>query len=308
VTLTSSVRCTLGLLAAVAAAMLSLAAAAAQLTFPTPDQAFTALIAAARAEDTKALIRILGPEGESLVVSGDPVADRQTLHRFVAAYDEANRIELQGKDKATLTVGKEEWPFPIPAIKQGNAWHLDSAAGKEDILDRRIGRDELAVIEVCRAYVDAQREYASMDRNNDGYIEYAQKFASSPGKHDGLYWPTTEGEEQSPLGRLVADAQAAGYPLGKTSNIPIPYYGYYYRILTGQGPHAPGGAYNYIVNNHMIGGFGLLALPAQYGVTGIMTFIVNHDGVVFQKDLGPDTTSIAATISLFDPGSGWRKQ
>ena len=254
------------------------------------------------------MIGILGPEGESLVVSGDPVADRQTLHRFVVAYDEANRIELQGKDKATLTVGKEEWPFPIPAIKQGNAWHLDSAAGKEDILDRRIGRDELAVIEVCRAYADAQREYASMDRNNDGYIEYAQKFASSPGKHDGLYWPTKEGEEQSPLGRLVADAQAAGYPLGKTAENPIPYYGYYYRILTGQGPHAPGGAYNYIVNNHMIGGFGLLAIPAQYGVTGIMTFIVNHDGVVFQKDLGPDTTSIAEKISLFDPGSGWRKQ
>jgi hypothetical protein len=298
----------LGLLAAVAAAMLSLAAAAAQLTFPTPDQAFTALVAAARAEDTKALIRILGPEGESLVVSGDPVADRQTLHRFVAAYDEANRIELQGKDKATLTVGKEEWPFPIPAIKQGNAWHLDAAAGKDDILDRRIGRDELAVIEVCRAYVDAQREYASMERNNDGYIEYAQKIASSSGKHDGLYWPTTEGEEQSPLGPLVAEAQAAGYPLGKTLESPIPYYGYYYRILTGQGPHAPGGAYNYIVNNHMIGGFGLLAVPAQYGVTGIMTFIVNHDGVVFQKDLGPDTTSIAEKISLFDPGSGWGKQ
>jgi hypothetical protein len=308
VTLTSLVRSTLGMVAAIAAVMLSLGAAAAQLTFPTPDQAFTALIAAARAEDTKALIGILGPEGESLVVSGDPVADRQTLHRFVVAYDEANRIELQGKDKAALIVGKEDWPFPIPAIKQGNAWHLDSAAGKEDILDRRVGRNELAVIEVCRAYVDAQREYASMDRNNDGYIEYAQKFASSSGKHDGLYWPTKEGEEQSPLGPLVAAAQAAGYPLGKTSESPIPYYGYYYRILTGQGSHAAGGTFNYIVNNHMIGGFGLVAFPAQYGVTGIMTFIVNHDGVVYQKDLGPDTTSIAEKISLFDPGSGWRKQ
>ena len=307
-TLTSLVRSTLGMVAAVAAVMLSLGAAAAQLTFPTPDQAFTALIAAARAEDTKALIGILGPEGKSLVVSGDPVVDQQTLHQFVVAYDEANRIELQGKDKATLTVGKEEWPFPIPAIKQGSAWHLDSAAGKEDILDRRIGRDELAVIEVCRAYVDAQREYASMERNNDGYIEYAQKFASSSGKHDGLYWPTKEGEEQSPLGLLVAEAQAAGYPLGKTSESPIPYYGYYYRILTGQGAHASGGAYSYIVNNHMIAGFGLVAFPAQYGVTGIMTFIVNHDGVVYQKDLGPDTTSIAEKISLFDPGSGWRKQ
>jgi hypothetical protein len=286
----------------VAAVMLSHGAAAAQL--PTRSGLYCSDRRVRR--DTKALIALWGRGGIWLFRATRSLpAD---LHRFVAAYDEANRIELQGKDKATLTVGKEEWPFPIPAIKQGNAWHLDSAAGREDILDRRIGRDELAVIEVCRAYADAQREYASMDRNNDGYVEYAQKFASSPSKHDGLYWPTTEGEEPSPLGRLVADAQAAGYPLGKTSDTPIPYYGYYYRILTGQGPHAPGGAYNYIVNNHMIGGFGLLALPAQYGVTGIMTFIVNHDGVVFQKDLGPDTTSIAATISLFDPGSGWRKQ
>ena len=226
------------MVAAVSAVMLSLGAAAAQLTFPTPDQAFTALIAAARAEDTKALIGILGPEGKSLVVSGDPVADQQALHRFVAAYDEANRIELQGKDKATLTVGKEEWPFPIPAIKKGNAWYLDSAAGEEDILDRRIGRDELAVIEVCRAYVDAQREYASTDRNNDGYIEYAQKFASSAGKHDGLYWPTKEGEEQSPLGPARCRGPGGRLCARQEPESPIPYYGYYYRILTGQGPHA----------------------------------------------------------------------
>jgi hypothetical protein len=293
-------------LVVIAAMTLSLSAAA-QLTFKTPGEVFSALIAAARADDTKALISILGPEGESFVVTGDPVADQQALHRFVTAYDEANRIELQGKNKATLVVGNEEWPFPIPAVKQGNAWRLDSAAGKEEILDRRIGRDELAVIEVCRSYVDAQREYASMDRNNDGYIEYAQRFASSPGKHDGLYWPAVEGEPESPLGPLVADAQAAGYALGKTPETPTPYYGYYYRILTGQGPHAPGGAYDYIINGHMIGGFGLVAFPAQYGVTGIMTFIVDHDGIVYQKDLGPDTTRIAERIRLFDPGAGWTK-
>ena len=307
-TLRSPARRALGALAAVAVVMLSLGAAAAQLTYKTPAEAFSALIAAARSDDTKALISVLGPEGESFVVSDDPVADRQALLRFVTAYDKANRIELQGKSKATLVVGEEEWPFPVPAVRQGNVWHLDSAAGKEEILDRRIGRDELAVIEVCRAYVDAQREYASMDRNNDGYIEYAQKFASSPGKHDGLYWPVAAGEEQSPLGPLVADAQAAGYALGKTPEKPAPYYGYYYRILTGQGPHAAGGAYDYIANGHMIGGFGLVAFPAQYGVTGIMTFIVNHDGDVYQKDLGPDTTNIAEKMKLFDPSSGWTKQ
>ena len=232
-----------GAAAAIAVMTLSHATSAAQLTYPTPSDAFKALIVAARAEDTKALINVLGSEGESLVVSGDPVADKEALHRFVSAYDEANRIELQGADRATLVVGKEEWPFPIPAVKRKDSWYLDSAAGKEEILDRRIGRDELSVIEVCRAYVDAQREYASMDRNKDGYIEYAQKFLSSPGKHDGLYWPTSEGEEPSPLGPLVAEAQAAGYIVGNAHEKPIPYYGYYYRILKGQGVHAPGGAY-----------------------------------------------------------------
>jgi Protein of unknown function (DUF2950) len=286
----------------------SLGAAAAQLTYKTPADAFTALIAAARAEDSKALLAVLGPEGESFVVSEDPVADKQALERFVAAYDAANHIEMTGKDKATLVVGKEEWPFPVPAVKKGASWHLDAAAGKEEILDRRIGRDELAVLEVCQAYVDAQREYASKDRNADGYIEYAQKFLSSPGAHDGLYWPTKEGEEESPLGPLVVEAQAAGYTLGKEHEAPTPYYGYYYRILKGQGPHAKGGAYDYVINGHMIGGFAMVAFPAQYGVTGIMTFIVNHDGVIYEKDLGPDTEALAEKMKLFDPGPGWTRQ
>lgn len=283
-------------------------AGAAQLTYKTPADAFTALIAAARAEDTKALIAVLGPEGESFVVSDDPVADKQALERFVAAYDASNHIDMKGKDKATLVVGKEEWPFPVPAVKQGKVWHLDAAAGEEEILDRRIGRNELSVMEVCQAYVDAQREYAEKDRNADGYVEYAQKFLSSPGAHDGLYWPTKEGEEESPLGPLVVEAQAAGYTVGKEHEAPTPYYGYYYRILKGQGPHAKGGAYDYVVNGHMIGGFAMVAFPAQYGVTGIMTFIVNHDGVIYEKDLGPDTETIAEKMKLFDPGSGWTKQ
>ena len=259
-------------------------AGAAQLTYKTPADAFSALIAAARAEDTKALIAVLGPEGESFVVSEDPVADKQAMERFVAAYDQSNRIDMQGKDKATLVVGKEE------------------------ILDRRIGHNELAVMEVCQAYVDAQREYADKDRNADGYIEYAQKFLSSPGAHDGLYWPTKEGEEESPLGPLVVEAQAAGYTVGQQKEEPTPYYGYYYRILKGQGPHAKGGAYDYVVNGHMMGGFAMVAFPAQYGVTGIMTFIVNHDGDVYQKDLGANTEAIAQKMTLFDPGPGWVKQ
>ena len=284
-------------------------ASAAQSTFKTPADVFTALVAGARSDDTRALLAILGPEGDSLVVSGDPVADKEALKRFVTAYDEFHRIEFQdAMQQAVLVVGNEEWPMPIPAVLQKGAWHLDSAAGLDEILNRRIGRNELSVIEVCQAYVNAQRQFASIDRDNNRYIEYAQKFQSSPGKHDGLYWPTAEGEEESPLGPLVADAQSHGYTVNGQKEGPSPYYGYFYRILYGQGPHAAGGAYDYIVNGHMVGGFALIAYPAQYDVTGIMTFIVNQDGVIYQKDFGPKTASIAAAVKLFDPGTGWAKQ
>ena len=283
-----------------------LAAAAAQLTFKPPEEAFAALIAAARADDTKKLIAVLGPEGESFVVTDDPVADKAALQRFVTAYDESNHIDMKDKNTAVLTVGKEEWPLPIPAVKKGKTWFLDSAEGKEVIIDRRIGRDELSAMAVCRAYVDAQREYAAKDRNNDGYIEYAQKFLSDPGTHDGLYWPIKEGEEESPLGPAVVEAQAAGYSVDNQHEGPVPYYGYYYRILKSQGPHAPGGAYDYVVNGHMIGGFAMVAFPADYGITGIMTFIVNHDGVVYQKDLGARTDEIASKMTHFDPDPSWK--
>jgi hypothetical protein len=286
----------------------SLWAAAAQLTFKTPQEAFAALIAAVRADDTKKLIAVLGPEGESFIVTEDPVADKNALERFVTAYDESNHIDMRDKNTAVLTVGKEEWPLPIPAVKKGKTWFLDSAEGKEEIIDRRIGRNELSAMEVCRAYVDAQREYATKDRNNDGYVEYAQKFLSDPGTEDGLYWPTKEGEEESPLGPLVVEAQSAGYTVDQQHEKPVPYYGYYYRILKAQGPHARGGAYDYVVNGHMMGGFAMVAYPADYGVTGIMTFIVNHDGDVYQKDLGPDTEAIAQKMKLYDPGPGWVKQ
>ena len=311
--LASSGRRALGALAALLIMTLSLmtsspGATAAQLTFKTPEEAFAALIAAARADDTKKLIAVLGHEGESFIVTDDPVADKAALQRFVTAYDEANHIDMKDKNTAVLTVGKEEWPLPIPAVKKGKTWFLDSAEGKEVIIDRRIGRDELSAMAVCRAYVDAQREYAAKDRNNDGYIEYAQKFLSDPGTKDGLYWPTKEGEEESPLGPAVVEAQAAGYSVDQQHEGPVPYYGYYYRILKGQGPHAPGGAYDYVVNGHMMGGFAMVAFPADYGITGIMTFIVNHDGDVYQKDLGPETATIAGKLKLYDPGPGWVKQ
>jgi hypothetical protein len=296
-------------LAFVVVVLLDQPASAGQSTYQTPSDAFTALVTAARTDDTKALLSVLGPGGDSLVVSGDPVADKEALGKFVAAYDEFHRIEFQDDmQQATLVVGSEEWPMPIPAVMQKGTWHLDSEAGLDEILNRRIGRNELSVIEVCQAYVDAQREYASVDRDNNRFIEYAQKFLSSSGKHDGLYWPTSEGEEQSPLGPLVVEAQSHGYTVNGKTEEPSPYYGYFYRILYGQGPHAAGGAYDYIVNGHMVGGFALVAYPAQYGVTGIMTFIVNQDDVIYQKDFGPKTASIVATIKLFDPGNGWVKQ
>ena len=238
--------------------------------------------------------------------SGDAVSDRQALEDFVALYAEANRITVQGADRATLVLGKDEWPFPIPLVSESGGWHFDTAAGKEEILDRRIGLNELSVIDVCLAYAGAQREYASKDRDHDGFDEYAQKFASSPGKRDGLYWPTNADEEESPLGPLVAAAQAAGYEAKKGSH--VPYYGYYYRILYGQGKDAPGGAYDYIVNGHMIGGFALVAFPAQYDVSGITTFIISHEGVVYQKDLGPHTADIAAQMTRYNPAATWTKE
>jgi len=283
-------------------------ASASQTTFATLDQAVNALVTAAEAGSMSDLLRIFGPDGKPLLSSGDAVADRQALDRFVALYDESNRITTEGADRATLVIGKDEWPFPIPLVRNAGNWHFDTAAGKEEILNRRIGHNELSVLEVCRAYVDAQREYASKDRNHDGFDEYAQRFASSAGKRDGLYWPTKAGEEDSPLGPLFASAQAAGYSGKPVQGAHTPYYGYYYRILKAQGPDAPGGAYDYVVNGHMIGGFALVAFPAQYDVSGVMTFIVNQDGDIYQKDLGPNTAAIADHMTRYNPSASWSKQ
>ena len=278
-----------------------------QKTFPSPEEAVKALVAALKAGDTKALSALFGPGSKDLVSSGDRVADKANSDRFVSSYEEKNRLEESGTDKVVLYVGNRDWPFPIPVVKREGSWRFDSKEGKEEILARRIGKNELSAIQVCLAYVDAQREYAEKDRDGDGLLEYARKFGSDPGKKNGLYWEAKAGEEQSPLGPLVAAAQEKGYKVGKSGSKPAPYFGYYYRILTAQGKSATGGAYDYVVQGKMIGGFALVAYPAKYGASGIMTFIVNHDGVVYQKDLGKKTEKTALAMKLYNPDATWKK-
>ncbi|HUC66075.1 MAG TPA: DUF2950 domain-containing protein [Stellaceae bacterium] len=292
------------LVALIGIVVLSPAAAAKQMSFATPEQAVDALVAATRADSTAELLTVLGPGSRTLISSGDAVADAEARRKFVSAYETANQIMRESDDRAILAVGKDGWTFPFPIVKQGETWAFDASAGAEEILDRRIGANELSAIQVCRAYVDAQRDYAARDPEHSGLLSYAQKFKSSPGRHDGLYWPAAAGEKDSPLGPLVAQARAAGYG-AKPVKGRTPYHGYYYRILTGQGPAAKGGAYSYIVKGHMIAGFALVAFPAQYGVSGVMTFIVNNDGVVYEQDLGPDTAERAETMKLFNPDSSW---
>ena len=284
----------------------ALSAGTRQQTFDAPEGAVDALVAAARVGGTAGLLKLLGPEGRKLVSSGDPVADKEGRDRFVAAYDTLNKIIRQGQDKAILVIGKDEWTLPIPIVKQGKVWRFDTKAGEQQILERRVGRNELNAIEVCRAYVVAQREYASQDRNDNGILEYAQKFVSSSGRHDGLYWLANPGENESPMGPLVAAARAEGYSVPSKQGKRVPFHGYYYKILKRQGKDAPGGAYNYVANGHMIGGFALVAFPAQYRVSGIMTFIVNQDGIVYQKDLGPDTLASASRMTAFNLDATWK--
>jgi len=292
----------------IATLLLALAAACAtpsQTTYATPEGAVDQLIAALRADDTGKLARLLGPGSEDLVHSGDDVADRNGRERFVKAYDEKHSLEEASNGSYVLCVGELEWPVPIPIVRTGNEWRWDTAAGREEILDRRIGRNELDTIEACLAYCDAQCEYAMKDRNGDGLQEYARKFLSAEGQHDGLYWPTAEGEPLSPLGALAAQAAAEGYRRAEAGEAPRPFHGYHFRILTGQGGHAPGGAYSYLAGDRMIGGCALVAWPAEYGASGIMTFVVNQDAQVWQKDLGEDTEKAAAAIELYDPDSTW---
>jgi Protein of unknown function (DUF2950) len=283
-----------------------MAAAASQRTFATPTEAVDALIAANRGNQIGKLLAILGPEGAKLIHSGDLVADQNGRTRFIAAYDEAHKLELEGDSKAILIVGADEWPLPIPLVREHARWRFETKAGVDEILNRRIGRNELSVIEVCRFYVAAQREYAAKRMGPGGSADYAQHFMSTIGQRDGLYWPVTAGEEESPLGPLIARARAAGYRPGTPHLKPRPYYGYYFRILTQQGQNAPSGAKDYVVNNHMTGGFALIAYPATYADSGIMTFIVNQNGIVYQKNLGPATTRIAQQVRQYDPDPSWQ--
>lgn len=278
----------------------------AQRTFRSPQAGVAALVAAVRSNDRHALRAILGVRGDRLIDSGDPVADGKARDAFVAAYDHAHHIETAGKTQATLVIGENRWPMPIPLVKSRGAWHFDTQRGEREILDRRIGRNELSTIEVCLAIVDAEREYATEDQNGNGVLEYARRFVSTPGKRDGLYWESAPGQPPSPLGPLLAKAAKGGYASddGLASS---PYHGYYYRILTRQGRSAPGGAYDYLVRGKLIGGFAVVAYPARYGASGVMTFIVNHEGVVYQKDLGKNTARLAAAISTFNPDATWKR-
>jgi hypothetical protein len=274
-----------------------------QKTFSSPEEGVKALMEATKKNDTKAMLAILGPEAKSLIESGDQVSDRAAGERFVKSYEESNKLVKSGDTKAVLEVGKDAWPFPIPLVKESAGWRFDTQEGKEEIINRRIGRNELDVIQVSLAFVDAEREYYQRDPDGDKLLQYAQKFISTKGKRDGLYWETKSGEQPSPLGPLVARARGEGYK--GAAGKPIPYHGYYYKILTGQGKDAPGGAYDYLVKGKMMGGFGMVAYPAQYGTSGIMTFIVNHDGVVYQKDLGAKTASVAQAMTKFNPDKTW---
>jgi hypothetical protein len=279
----------------------------AQKIFASPEEAVSSFIDALTKNNRKELLSILGPEGESLLSSGDPVADKQGKENFLEKFEEKHAIEKDGPAKTVLVIGKDDWPFPIPVIKEGEGWYFDTSEGKEEVLNRRIGRNELFTMQTCLAIVDAQREYAMMDSDGDGLLEYAEKFKSDPDKRNGLYWPTAEGEEPSPLGELLAKARAEGYKTLGSHDKPQPYYGYYFRMLMQQGSNAPGGAYDYVVGGNMIGGFAVVAYPAHYSNTGVMTFIVNHDGVVYQKDLGTETEKIARDMMSYDPDKTWEK-
>jgi hypothetical protein len=297
----------LAIVTSLAAALLLAAAtstAFAQQDYKAPQDAIDALVASAKSGDEKAALTVLGQEGQDIISSGDKVSDDAVRARFVASYDAKHQVAMEGDSKAVLVIGDNDYPFPIPLHRNKNGtWSFDTDEGRIEVLARRIGHNELDAIQTSLAYVDAQNDYAAKDRGA-GIGAYAQRFISTEGKKDGLYWPTAQGEEESPLGPLFAAASAQGYHAGQGR---APYHGYYYKILTKQGPAATGGAADYVVNGKMIGGFGLVAYPAEYRNSGVMTFIVNHDGTVFQKDLGPKTDEIAEAITAFNPDKSWMK-
>jgi Protein of unknown function (DUF2950) len=297
----------LGLLASLATATFLFATvpfAVAQETYKTAEDAAAALLAAAQSGDKQDALKVFGPHGEGIISSGDAVNDANQRNKFVAAYDAKHQIETKDDNHATLIIGEKDWPFPVPLVKKDNGWRFDTEAGLKEILFRRIGHNELDTIQSLLAYVDAQNDYAQITSASTGTATYAQRIISQPGKKDGLYWPTQSGEEPSPLGDLIASATSQGYKVGGGR---APYHGYYYKILTRQGPAAHGGAYDYVVQGNMIGGFALVAYPAAYRNSGVMTFLVNQEGIVFERDLGPHTDKLAEEMTSFNPDSMWKK-
>jgi hypothetical protein len=279
--------------------------AAEQKTFATPDEAVDALTAALKADDDAAMIAIFGDQHKDLIVTPDRAANSATRAKAVAAMQTFHKLDDVGNDRRILLIGDQAWPFPIPLVKSGERWRFATEQGEDELVNRRIGANERNAIFVLRAYLDAQKEYATMDRNGDGVLQYARRLGSTAGKHDGLYWPAdaAKGEEESPFGPLVAESAAyiKGHEAGD------PYRGYHFRILTQQGKNAKGGAYNYVINGRMIAGFAMVAYPAQYAQSGVMTLIVSNNGNVFEKDLGKSSTDIGAKMSTFDPGPGWKE-
>jgi hypothetical protein len=276
--------------------------------FATPEAAARALGQAVITTNRDEFPVIFGPDSDWMA-NPDTVQGARELATFSDAYSTTNWLERESDSKAILEVGTNAWPFPIPIVRTNGSWYFDTAEGREEVLNRRIGRNELEVLDTMRAYVEAQREYASIYRDDSKVLKYAQKLVSSPGKTDGLYWPIEVNNEESPLGPMVADAQDEGYFSKKLTvgTEPQPFHGYYFKILTRQGKHAPGGKYDYVINDNMIGGFAMVAWPAEYGESGIMTFIVNQRGVVYQQDLGPHTVKIARKMTTFDPDDSWQE-
>jgi hypothetical protein len=276
--------------------------ATAPQAFDSPQQAADALVKATEADDAQALLKIFGSGGKDIVSSGDPVDDKNIRAKFAAKAHEKMKVsfDLGDPKRAVLVIGADDWPMPVPIVEKGGKWRFDAKNGRQEILARRIGGNELDALAFLRGYAEAQHEYASQVRDGSGMLQYAQRSTSTPGKHDGLSWWNPDGTPGGPMGDEIAKALAAGY-----TKKAEPYNGYYFRILTAQGPAARLGARNYIVNGMMIGGFAMVAWPATYGVTGVQTFVVNNDGLVYQKDLGPDTSKVAPAIKAYNPDKTW---
>jgi len=277
-----------------------------QRMFASPEEAVRALAEVVQAADVEQLAAIFGPDSKELVDTSDPITARRNRETFSAAFTEGWHLVDTEQGGKTLVIGNEEWPFPVPLVKDGNRWRFDAAAGRAEVLARRIGRNELAVIRVCATYVGAQKRYAESGHDGKPAGLFAQSFRSAPGKENGLFWPEVKGRMRSPLGDLVAQASDEGYVAGEKAR-PAPFHGYRYKILTAQGPSASGGAKSYVANGSMSGGFALVAWPDEYDLTGVMTFIVNQDGIVYEKDLGRDSAATASKMSEYDPDPSWQR-